>query len=189
MESYRYRSRSKWKNYLCQGDVLADVPMVQLPSALLLLRAGEEETNFVAGAHMRVVDPASVPDAFREGLEWVGVTAFMPYVMVLSQTCDIEQRKFTAICPVFPISNIENPDLVRATRQGKVHYYFWLPETNEGQVAEGRTLPESFGDLSRVNSVPRDRLVLAKRVASLSQIGHALLSRQLNIFFTRPVQE
>ena len=82
------------------------MPVVELPSAVLLLRAEEEETDFVAGAQMRVVDPASVSDAFSEGLEWVGVTAKTTYVMVLSQTCDIEHRQFTAICPVFPLSNI-----------------------------------------------------------------------------------
>jgi len=171
---------------LQQGDLIASVPVVKLPPALLLLRARQEQQDLEHGTLAQLVEASQLPDAFADGLEWIAVTALVAHVIVLSQTCDIEHREFVAISPVYPLGAISNPDTTGAVRQGKVHHRFFLPAAEAHCLPEATDLPDSWAELSVINSVPRDRLPLDERIASLTVQGQNRLAAHLNRFFTRP---
>lgn len=155
---------------LFQGDIIRNFPVTVLPPQLRIFRSGSER---------QVLPEADVPDAFQEGPEDILAKAHKTDVMVLSQSCDVQQREFVIVAPIQPMNQVTNENRKRAIRDGKVNYRFWLPE------AAG-TLAESFVELTILNSVPRDTLKAENRVLCLSDAARHHLADILYRLFCRP---
>lgn len=108
-------------------------------------------------------------------------------IMLLSQSCDIQRRKYIIIAPVITIQELErtgesNSNQIRALREQKINYWFYLPEDGSANI-----LPESYVEFTKITHIPRDLLDKNKRVKCLSDLGRHWLGFKLGNFFGRPL--
>jgi len=110
-------------------------------------------------------------------------------VIILTQTCDIQQRDTIVFAPVYSISEAISEGRMsekQATglRHRKVDYWFYLPEL-EGVIEE------SYIDFQIMHYIPKDIIMnnLEKRFLSLSHWGRHHLGWALSVFFGRPIKQ
>lgn len=174
---------------LYQGDILDNFPFFILP--------GEEfnllEENFledVEQRNYRIEQYETVPA--RENLV-SAVDVKRSRVAVLSQTCDIQQRDFVMIAPVFPLARLiasgdirgGGESMLRARKEGKYNYLFYLEPDTDGSITE------SVIDLQQMHYFSK-QLVLAQkdnRILAMSDWGQHHLGWKLSCFFGRPVEK
>ncbi len=148
-------------NSFYQGDVLSDYDIVMLPDKTAETQSMETSVSTTGTAQILVKRDRT-------------------NIMIISQTCDILNRDFVAICPVFPISKLTNDDRQDAVRKGRTNYRFWLPE-KIGYIEE------SYADFQIINTIKRDNLDLASRVVALTDRYRTHLTDCLYKFFCRPI--
>jgi hypothetical protein len=176
-----------------QGDIIRDVPIIFLPDKIskwLLLRPDPKGKKYIddvlGGAICKWFE------AFPEGLladrwqhgeheEFVAARACMLNVMILTQTCDLENRAYYQIAPVYPetkqkkVEDLRNNDLV---------YAFFLPATAP-YITEN-----SYAELSHTCVVPKaffPKNGVAQRLgARLSNEGRTALQEKIAEYFGRP---
>jgi hypothetical protein len=165
-----YFARPADERVFYQGDILRNVPVTTLPLQIEILRPDRNPP---------VCMEADVPDAFGERTELVVAEAYKTNVMILSQTCDIQQRAFVVVAPVQSMTQVTNRDRRRAIMEGKVNHRFWLPAATD--------LEESYVELTILNSVPKELLRIENRFLSLSDGARHQLTDTLHRFFCRPV--
>ncbi len=157
-------------NNLYQGDVLGNTPVTIPSSEIQLFRPGNNPAVYSA---------RDLPDAFNSGTELLITEAYKTKVMILSQTCDAQNREFIVIAPIQPMSQVTNPDRRNAIVEGKVNYRFWLPACD--------VLEESFVELTILNSVPKALVGVENRILTLSDGARHGLTDVLHRFFCRPL--
>src|SRR3989344_4717785 len=102
-----------------------------------------------------------------DGEKKLEVTAKLSLIMVLSQTCDVQNRENVIICPVY---SVEDKEFTRSEfdsiKKRKTGYWFYLPEL-EGIVKE------SVADFQNIYYIPRSMLNKYKerKITSLSDWG------------------
>lgn len=116
--------------------------------------------------------------------------------MVITQTCDTQRRDFIQVCPVYPISTLEQ-DLSREwaadrirnhlgqLRNGKLGYNFYLPEI----TLDDCHMEESYVDLQLVTSVRNGGISNYPRLIALSDMGRHWLSFAIMTYYGRPFSE
>ncbi|HLL61240.1 MAG TPA: hypothetical protein VK338_05965 [Candidatus Nitrosocosmicus sp.] len=99
--------------------------------------------------------------------------------IILSQNCDIDNRKFILLAPVFPVSKRypNNNNHLIDLRKHRINYEIHLPHI--------KNLPESFADLQLIVPYYKEKINLANRIAVLSIYGRSLLQQHLRDFFGR----
>lgn len=96
-------------------------------------------------------------------------------VLVLSQTCDIQQKDFIQVAPIFPAA--AKTDYLQRLEQGNIFSAFHLP-----QHAPEITEP-SFADLEQIQAVHKSYI---RRLASNQHFRiHPSKTRKLQSFLTR----
>lgn len=109
--------------------------------------------------------------------------------IVISHSCDIQRREFVQVCPVFELSKMNDlseeakqktnlDKFLESVRGQKTFYYLFLPASN--------FFPESYVDLTMINSAPRTILNNHTRVLTLSPSGRHLLGYKLMNLYLRP---
>lgn len=158
-----------------QGDIISDFPFYIFENVLALRRT--DAGHYEVGEH-----------ATTETEMVFGVGAKVQNVMILSQTCDAQRRSNVILCPVyqlneFTIDNTINVDRLRAIRERRINYWFYLPAFD--------TLQESIADLQAMIYVPRETIerFLPSKTLALSDLGRHHLSWSLATFFGRPASE
>jgi len=152
-----------------QGDILQNFPVTILPQEIQIFRRHETPS---------ICPETDLSNAFSAGPEQVVAQAYKTHVIILSQTCDIQQREFVVIAPIQPITQVTNKQRRQGIVEGRVNYRFWLPSSD--------VLRESFVELTILNSVPKSMLNVHHRILSLSDMARHHLAETLHRFFCRP---
>ncbi len=176
---------------LYQGEILIDVPIMIMPKppGWRLLRAyGEEplEQVFEQGKNPKSV---KVVDAHRFEVEWnaaldgdyvLGRLSKAPAV-VLSQTCDVQDKDFIQIAPIFP-AIATNPEYLNRLKTGSIFSSFYLKPR---QPTFG---VDSFADLERMQAVHKSYIkkLDADHHFRLKDEKVRALQRAVTRYFGRP---
>ena len=148
-------------NRFYQGDVLSNYDIVILPDKIA-----------------QSSDPGT--DKSDSGSSLIYIKKLRTNIIIISQTCDIENREFVAVCPVFPITRIKTTDKKESIRRNSVNYRFWLP-------AKTGFLNESYADFQIINTIKIDNIVIESRLVSLTERYRAHLTNGLSRYFCRPI--
>ncbi len=171
-----YQERTE-SSLLFQGDLISDFPVITIPNTELdLLFAKNDTYPYDAEVHKS----NEIQDAFKNGLEKVVVDAYKSSVIILSQTCDIQNRELVVISPIFPLTNETSASKRKSIVQYRVNYRFFLPSKPD-------LINDSFADFNIIYTVKRDSIDINKRFLSLDSQGISLLIDNLYRYFCRPV--
>jgi hypothetical protein len=178
-----------------QGDIIRDVPVLFLPDKIskwFLLRPGPKSPKLVDDIlkgeickWLESTPEGQLKDRWQHGdkSELVAAMAQLNDVIILTQTCDIQNRSFYQIAPVFPESKLKQSAL-QHLRENDLQYAFYLPAVPP-YVKEN-----SYADLSYSCAVPKayfpKDLVQARLAARLTNIARIELQSQLLNYFGRP---
>lgn len=169
---------------LYQGEVLVDVPVLNMPkpSHWLLLRTktGKMVDEALQGGNLGGL--VKVLDSNQSKEQWYNASdgdfsmarlSKRP-ALVLSQTCDVQTKEFIQVAPIFPAQGTDEHK--SRLRQGLILSSFWLKEHTP-------ELSESYADLELIQAVHKSYL---KRISANQhfRLTHKL-TRELQRFVTR----
>lgn len=160
-----------------QGDLVRNFPLLGFPDDIQVFKeASDGRYDRLAGGMK------GLPDADGENV-LAGALVKNGTIVIISQTCDVQQRERIAICPVFPIS-IVPPKRLESVMKRKIYYWFYLP-------ALDGVLEESVIDLQGIISIPKSVLTsyLENKALSLSDWGRHHLGWALQNYFARPIED
>jgi hypothetical protein len=177
---------------LYQGEILVNVPIIIMPKPpqWRLLRSYDEvplHEQFKKGRNPRSV---RVLDAGKFDIEWDGSSHDGDYVMgrlckapalILSQTCDVQDKDFVQVAPIFPAVG-NNPEYIGRLEAGKIFSAFHL------KARPPELGGPSFADFERMQAVHKSyiRKLDAKQHFRLKEDRVRLLQRALTRYFGRP---
>jgi len=170
---------------LYQGDILEGVPVVITPPKdrrWVILRPklpgppiqnpGGLPKNLRADIDSAFPTSWESPDG-----ELVMAHASIEKVMIITQSCDLDWKKYCQVVPILPIVSAP-PAKVEDLRANNIGVWFYLPEDGAFQ--------ESFADISRVTTVSVSYFrtdFLVKRLSSLAMLE---LQNALSSYYGRP---
>lgn len=145
---------------LYQGEILIDVPILNIPKPprWLLLRTASGRRVHEALEHgakpgtVKVLDSnLSTEQWYADGLgDYAMALLDKRPVLVLSQTCDVENKDFMQVAPIFPVSTEgaeATPDDLENLKNGEIINAFWLkPHPPQIQI-------DSFADFTLIQAV------------------------------------
>ncbi len=169
-----YYSDNPNPNTLFQGDIFPNVSILFAREKIEIFRPS---TGKIC-SKISIKEMSEIQDAFNNGIEIVLADAHITTIMIISQTCDIANRDFIHISPIFPLTRIETENRKKSIMQGKTNYRFYLPMVN--------SLEESYVDFPIINSIKKENINIEKRIASLSDHYRHHLDYHLSDFFSRP---
>lgn len=178
-----------------QGDIVRDVPVLFLPDKIskwLLLRPSLQGAKYIDDVlrgeickWFQAFPEGQLADRWQYGKreEYAAAKAHLINVIILTQSCDLEQRNYYQIAPIYPETEQKESALARL-RQNDLNYTFFLP-------AFAPHIPEnSYADLAHTTLIPkayfpRDTVwdVLGAR---LTELARTALQEQLANYFGRP---
>jgi len=178
-----------------QGDVVRDVPIIFLPEKIskwFILRPDSRGKKHVDDVLRGEICPwfqsfpeGQVPDAWKYGKkeEFVAAKAFIVNAIILTQTCDLENRSYYQVAPIYP-ETTQKPTALDGLRKNELHYTFYLPavapyitENSYAELAHTCVVPKAY--------FPRDSV--AQRLASrLTNNARTALQEQIAYYFGRP---
>src|SRR5229473_3623361 len=143
-----------------QGDIVRDVPIIFLPEKIskwFILRPGANSKKHVDDVLRGEIckwfeahPEGQLKDAWAYGEkeELVAAKAFRLTAMILTQTCDLEQRGYYQVAPVYPETK-QKPGVLEQLRKNELNYAFYLP-------ALVPTIPEnSYAELAHKCVTPK----------------------------------
>ena len=177
---------------LYQGEILVDVPILIMPKppAWRMLLSYDTKTTIEEQLErgdnprsVRVVDP----NAFKT--EWARVERSGAFVMakvsktpalVLSQTCDVQDKEFVQVAPIFPAAT-DNPEHLDRLKEGAIFSAFYL-EPHAPQFGE------AFADFERMQAVHKSfiRRLEPEQHFRLAEKQVRLLQSRITRYFGRP---
>jgi len=144
---------------LYQGEILAKVPIVNMPKPnpwqLLRTRSGKRVHEALEhgglGGLVKVVDSnLSTEQWYGDDLgDYVMAVLDKRPALVLNQTCDVQNKDFLQIAPIFPAGN---EDYVERLQRGEILSAFWIKK----RVPEIQV--ESYADLELIQAVHKTYL-------------------------------
>lgn len=176
-----------------QGDIIRDVPIIFLPDKIskwFILRPdpkGKKHVDDVLRGEIckwfESFPEGQLDDKWKYGQkeEFVAARAFLVNLMILTQTCDIENRKYYQVAPIYPEtkqSKLEN------LRNNELNYAFYLPayapyitENSYVELSHTCVVPKAY--------FPRDSVPL-KLGARLTNEARTALQEKIAEYFGRP---
>jgi hypothetical protein len=162
-----------------QGDVVDDIPILHPPPAdkgwyllrpstpttLSEARAGKVPKAFLPRAEK------SLTDAWQSGPEFPLISAHRGRVMLLTQTCDIDNRTVVQVAPVLEASLLAGK--LESLRKNDINYLFHLP--SDPPAIE----KESMVDLSQIAWVQKGHLRQGRFVRRLTRQATVTLQGKL----------
>jgi len=170
---------------LYQGDILEGVPIVITPPKdrrwVILRPRLQGPPNQTPGGLPKNLK-ADIDSAFPSSWasadgELVMAHASIEKVMIITQSCDLDWKKFCQVVPIYPIASAP-PTKIDDLRKNNIGTWFYLPEDT--------SLQESFADISRVTTVSVSYFrtdFLVKRLSSLAMLE---LQNALSNYYARP---
>lgn len=174
-------------NEIYQGDIISNFSFIVSP-------LGEPITIQTDAGNLKQIQLSKIQHPYKEGKETLLVNSFLADGMIVSQTCDIQRRKYISICPVHRLTKIikdltndgwvekQIKNFVDTLRKQNVNYYFFLPQG----IVDGTSIEESYVDLQMINSFPTANIERYARVLALSDKGRHWLDFKLISLFGRP---
>ena len=174
---------------LYQGEILVDVPFLNMPKAArwLLLRTksgrmvDDALQNGSLGGIVKVLDSNQSKEQWHDTADGDFAMARLSKrpVLVLSQTCDVQTKQFVQIAPIFTAAG--TVEHLEKLRQGKILSAFWL-RGNPPQF------PESYADLELIQAVHKSYInrLLAAQHFRLTDLRTRELQRFITRYFGRP---
>ena len=174
---------------LYQGEILTDVPILSMPqpSRWLLLRTWSSKRLDEALNYGAVGNKVKALDSNQTKIEWnadksgdfaIAILDKRP-VLVLSQTCDLQNNDSFQVAPIFPVNG--SRDLVKL-KDGDIYSAFWIKKRTP-EITE-----ESYADFEYMQAVHRSYV---KRIDPanhfrLNPSRVRLLQRAITRYFGRP---
>lgn len=112
------------------------------------------------------------------------IKAKLNLAMILSQTCDVQNRKNVIVCPVYKMQEFDfKKEEVNSIKKRKTGYWFYLPKLDG-------VIDESIADFQTIYYIPREVLDKYKRnkIVTLSDWGRHHLGWALSGYFGRPIE-
>ncbi|MGH7245935.1 MAG: hypothetical protein ACREBJ_01545 [Nitrosotalea sp.] len=173
-----------------QGDVIVSFHFTLPP-------LGEPVSLQVQGSQINKVPISQVTNRYSSGNETLLVNSFVGNGMIITQTCDIQRRKYVSVCPIHDFTKIRTDFISegfdekriqafeKQVKEQKVGYFFYLPAMTFG---DGTSIGECYVDLQVINSVPRENISSYSRLIGLSDKGRHWLDFKLMSLFGRPFE-
>lgn len=172
-----------------QGEIVVDVPLVlvQKETRWLLLRTRSGKTIHDAlkdggiGGTVQVLDSNQTEVKWREAYDGDSAVAYLTKrpALILSQTCDVENKDFIQVAPIYPAA----PDDAEKLKAGNDFYSaFYL-------AARPPHLPTaSFADLERIQAVHKTYIkhLEPQQHFRLKDKHVRALQRHITRYFGRP---
>lgn len=183
-----YDSAPVEPNLVYQGEILIETPLLLVPKQKrwLLLRTRSGRTIHEALKGGSLSGPVNVLDSNQTEIEWRNavdgdsVVAYLTKrpVLVLSQNCDIENKDFIQVAPIYPA----DPEDVERLKSGNELYSAFYLEGHQPHF------PEGFADLERIQAIHKSYIKRpdASKHFRLSPMQIRLLQRHLTRYFGRP---
>jgi len=164
---------------LYQGDILKNFPFFIFPEKFKFLTKSNDENKFILETSQKTV----------HGEQPIMITVKLTSAILLSQTCDIQQRENIVVAPVYTIETFKESgilsdnkvDLVKKRRYG---YLFYLPKLDG-------VIDDSIVYLQTIHYLPKNCVLSYKnnKIATMSDWGRHHLAWALSNYFGRPIEE
>lgn len=183
-----YDSAPVEPNLIYQGEILIETPLllVRKEKRWLLLRTRSGKTIHEALKGGSLSGPVNVLDSNQTKIEWhnaVDGDSAVAYltkrpVLVLSQNCDLENKDFIQVAPIYPA----DPEDLEGLKSGNELYSAFYLESHQPDF------PESFADLERIQAVHKSYIKRPDggKHFRLSPTQIRLLQRHITRYFGRP---
>jgi hypothetical protein len=182
-------------NSYYQGDIVRDVPVIFLPDKIskwFLLRPDPRSNKHIddlLGGEIckwfEAFPEGQVKDRWQSAKreEFVAAKARLTKAIILTQSCDIVQRDYYQIAPIYAETEQKETAVARL-RENELNYTFFLPayaphlqENSYADLAHTTLIPKAF--------FPRDGV--ADRIgARLTEFARTRLQEQIAYYFGRP---
>ncbi len=178
-----------------QGDIVRDVPITFLPDKIskwFILRPGANSKKHVDDVlrgeickWFEATPEGQLKDVWQHGQkeELVAAKAFRVNAIILTQTCDLENRSYYQVAPVFPETKQKESALAKL-RENDINHAFYLPAIAP-HIEE-----DSYADLSHTCVVPKAYFpkndVMPMLSARLTNFARTALQVQIATYFGRP---
>jgi len=172
-----------------QGEILVDVPLLLVSKGKrwLLLRTNSGRTIHEAlkdggiGGTVKVLDSKQSEEKWRNAIDGDSAVAYLTKrsVIVLSQTCDVENKDFIQVAPVYAA----DPEDVEKLKAGNDVYSVFYLEHHPPHIST-----PSFADLERMQAIHKsyiNRLDPAQHLR-LKDEHVRNLQRHITRYFGRP---
>lgn len=161
-----------------QGDIVKNVPLLSIPEKIQIARPIRTEEKREEIVEYTVSDEEKIADRYAEGSELVLAYGRREEAIILSQSCDIQNREFIIVAPILSLDLVDDPKRKQDIRDQKIFYRFYLPVSDFFQ--------ESFVDFTLLSSINKNFISIDERVVSLTDYWRSHLTWSLNRYFCRP---
>jgi hypothetical protein len=167
----RYRP-SPYARPLFQGDIVLGVPVQLVPPSPLhsLILCPAQNSGLTREELVKAKQfpkallpklPANVPDAWNFGAEVVIAKAVKTPAMIVTQTCDLDNRNQYQIAPVRKLAEL-GPGKQESLRKEEIGYFYYLP-------GNPPVMPDdSFADLNSMTTVHKSHFRDAEVICRLT---------------------
>ena len=178
-----------------QGDVVRDVPIIFLPDKIskwFILRPGPNSKKHVddilKGEICKWFESApegQLKDAWQHGKreELVAAKARRVDAVIMTQTCDLENRSYYQLAPVYP-ETAQKASSLQHLRDNELNSAFYLP------ALAPHIVENSYADLSHTCVVPKSYFpkndVVQRLSARLTDFARTALQAHIANYFGRP---
>jgi hypothetical protein len=178
-----------------QGDIVRDVPIIFLPDKIskwFILRPGTNSKKHVDDVlrgeickWFESTPEGSLKDVWQHGQkeELVAAKAFRMNAIILTQTCDLENRNYYQVAPVYPETK-QKESAFAPLRENQINYGFYVP------ALAPHIVENSYADLSHTCVVPKayfpKNAVMPMLSARLSHYARTALQSHIANYFGRP---
>jgi hypothetical protein len=178
-----------------QGDIVRDVPIIFLPDKIskwFVLRPGPNSKKHVDDVlrgeickWFEATPEGQLRDAWQHGEkeELVAAKAFRADAIILTQTCDLENRSYYQVAPVYPATR-QKASSLEVLRENGINSAFYLP------ALAPHIVENSYAELSHTCVVPKayfvKNAVVQMLSARLSDYARTELQAHIAHYFGRP---
>lgn len=178
-----------YESRLYQGDVIEGIPILVVPANVTrwtLLRAPQDsgltKQDVLRGKRPRIFLPRAetdVADAWSDATEAVVAKATKTPVMIVTQTCDLDHRKYVQVVPIRPASQLSSAKQ-ESLRKEEIEYQYYLP-AKPGVLAD-----DCYADLQYIVPVHQSYFADAKVLCRLTNAERSRVQRALSHFHSSP---
>lgn len=168
-----------------QGDVIDDFPFIFFETRHVNMLRNSDGAGEPKKFEIEKVNAFPVPNTADH---LIAVEARRQKVVILSQTCDIQERNTIIVGPVFDITTAildgrMSEGQATSLRNRKPGYWFYLPKLDH-------VIEESYIDFQVIQYFPKSLIVanLANRSLAMDHWGRHHLGWALSAFFGRPIK-
>ncbi|MDD5626436.1 MAG: hypothetical protein PHW01_00255 [Patescibacteria group bacterium] len=166
---------------LYQGDVIKNAPFFIFEDELRSLKNLKKTNTYEA---IKIGEKS-----FNNGEALLAINAKLNNIIILSQTCDVQDKENIIIAPVYPIKLFEDNGILTDGKAGlikkrKINYWFYLPEL-EGIIGD------SLVDFLTIHYIPKTFLEKYKsnKIITMTDWGRHHLGWALSNYFGRPIED